>query len=70
MSWEKTILALFLFPGLLYAVPMAWLMLWMERKFRARMQGRIGPPFYQPFSTSLNWQPNSRSNAQILILSL
>lgn len=49
MSWEKAIVALFVFPGLLYAVPMAWLMLWLERKFRARMQGRIGPPFYQPF---------------------
>ncbi len=49
MNWEKAILALFVFPGLLYAAPMAWLMLWLERKFRARMQGRIGPPFYQPF---------------------
>lgn len=49
MSWEKALLALFVFPGLLYAVPMAWLMLWLERKLRARMQGRMGPPFYQPF---------------------
>ena len=49
MSWEKAIVALLVFPGLLYAVSMAWLMLWLERKFRARMQGRMGPPFYQPF---------------------
>ena len=49
MSLEKALLALLVFPGLLYAMPMAWLMLWLERKFRARMQGRIGPPFYQPF---------------------
>ena len=49
MSWEKVFFALLIFPGLLYAVPTAWLMLWLERKFRARMQGRIGPPFYQPF---------------------
>lgn len=43
------LLALFVFPGLMYAIPMAWLMLWTERKASARMQGRIGPPFYQPF---------------------
>jgi NADH-quinone oxidoreductase subunit H len=49
MSWEKAFLALLIFPGMLYAVPMAWLMLWLERKLRARMQGRMGPPFYQPF---------------------
>lgn len=49
MSWAKILTALFIFPGMLYAVPMSWLMLWVERKLRARMQGRIGPPFYQPF---------------------
>jgi len=49
ISFSKALWALLIFPGLLYAVPMAWLMLWVERKIRARMQGRIGPPFYQPF---------------------
>jgi len=49
MSIGKSLLALFVIPGLLYAIPMAWLMLWIERKMRARMQGRIGPFFYQPF---------------------
>lgn len=45
-----TALARFLiFPGLLFAVPFAWFFLWVERKSVALMQGRIGPPFMQPF---------------------
>jgi NADH-quinone oxidoreductase subunit H len=43
------LLRLLVFPGLLYAVPVAWLFLWIERKAVARMQRRIGPPFLQPF---------------------
>ena len=41
--------ALLVFPGLLYALPLGWLMLGAERKIRARFQGRIGPPLTQPF---------------------
>ena len=40
---------LLIFPGLVFAVPAAWFFLWVERKAVARMQGRIGPPFMQPF---------------------
>jgi formate hydrogenlyase subunit 4 len=40
---------LLIFPGLLFAVPAAWFFLWVERKAVAMMQGRIGPPFMQPF---------------------
>jgi NADH-quinone oxidoreductase subunit H len=40
---------LLIFPGLLFAVPAAWFFLWVERKAVARMQGRVGPPFMQPF---------------------
>lgn len=41
--------ALLIFPGLLYALLSGWWMLGLERKLRARFQGRIGPPLSQPF---------------------
>jgi NADH-quinone oxidoreductase subunit H len=40
---------LLIFPGLLYALPAAWLMEWVYRKVVAYSQRRIGPPLYQPF---------------------
>lgn len=40
---------LFIFPGLLFAVPAGWFCLWTEHKAAARMQRRIGPPLLQPF---------------------
>jgi len=40
---------LFVFPGLLFAVPAAWFFVWGEHKAVARMQQRIGPPLLQPF---------------------
>ncbi len=49
MNVGQALGALLVFPGLLYAAPMAWLLLWIERKTAARLQSRIGPPFYQPF---------------------
>src|SRR5271169_4484314 len=49
MNPAQALLALLVFPGLFYAVPMGMLMLGTERKLRARFQGRIGPPLTQPF---------------------
>jgi NADH-quinone oxidoreductase subunit H len=49
MNPVHALAALLVFPGLLNALPMGWLMLGAERKIRARFQGRIGPPLTQPF---------------------
>lgn len=49
MNLFRAFLALLIFPGLLYALPAGWLMLGIERKLKARFQGRIGPPLTQPF---------------------
>jgi len=45
----RGLVSLLIFPGALFAVPMGWFMVWLQRRLNARLQGRIGPPFYQPF---------------------
>lgn len=47
-TW-RYILAFAVWPGILTAAPLGWLYLWMMRKLMARLQGRQGPPFFQPF---------------------
>ncbi len=47
LGWN--ILALFVWPGLVSGALLGWLYMWLARKLTARLQGRQGPPFYQPF---------------------
>lgn len=47
--FARGLVSVLLFPGALFAAPMAWYMVWLQRKLNARLQSRIGPPFYQPF---------------------
>ena len=49
MNLTTALARLLIFPGLLFAIPAAWFFLWVERKAVALMQGRVGPPFMQPF---------------------
>lgn len=48
-SLLRDLLAFLVWPGLLSAALLAWFFLWLGRKALAQMQGRQGPPFYQPF---------------------
>jgi NADH-quinone oxidoreductase subunit H len=42
------LIRLFLFPGVLFAIPAGWFFVWAEHKAVARIQRRIGPPLLQP----------------------
>lgn len=48
MSAVKLVLNMLLFPGGLFAVLFALLLLGIDRKIYARLQRRVGPPIYQP----------------------
>jgi len=48
-DWWRILVAVFIWPGLLGGALSGWLFLWINRKLMARLQGRKGPPFYQPF---------------------
>ena len=42
--------ALLVFPGALYLLAMSLFLSWVDRKFVALWQGRVGPPWYQPLA--------------------
>lgn len=48
-AWLAYPAAYLLFPGLLFAAPLGWMLQWFMRKMVARLQGRRGPPMFQPF---------------------
>lgn len=71
MNIGYALIGLLIFPGLLYATLVGWLALWVERKAVARMQGRIGPPFYQPlfdFVKLLGKRPIPRQGVEGLLM--
>lgn len=43
-AWLAYAAAFVVFPGLLFAVPLGWLLQWFMRRTVARLQGRRGPP--------------------------
>lgn len=47
--WLRAIISILIWPGLLSAALFGWFLLWVSRKTVAQLQGRQGPPFFQPF---------------------
>ncbi|NMC14274.1 MAG: NADH-quinone oxidoreductase subunit H [Chloroflexi bacterium] len=47
--WLRALFSIFIWPGLLCGALFGWLLLWINRKSLAQLQGRQGPPFFQPF---------------------
>ena len=71
MNLATALMRLLVFPGLLWAVPAAWVFLWIERKSVALMQQRIGPPFMQPlfdFVKLMGKSTPERSSAENLLM--
>lgn len=48
-TWGSYVVALLIWPGLIGGAVLGWFYLWYIRKLTAQLQGRQGPPFYQPF---------------------
>jgi NADH-quinone oxidoreductase subunit H len=47
------VLYFLIFPGLLFTAGVGLLTTWVDRKVSARVQWRVGPPWYQPFADIL-----------------
>jgi NADH-quinone oxidoreductase subunit H len=46
-------LTLLIYPGFVFLYLCAWASEWIDRRVTARLQGRIGPPWYQPLADTI-----------------
>ncbi|MCK4237271.1 MAG: NADH-quinone oxidoreductase subunit H, partial [Candidatus Krumholzibacteria bacterium] len=53
MDTAKHILNYIIFPGFLFSAVLGLLTTWVDRKVSARIQWRVGPPWYQPFADTV-----------------
>lgn len=49
MNWVNYAIHFIIFPGFLFTAVGGLLVVWIDRKVTARVQWRVGPPWYQPF---------------------
>jgi NADH-quinone oxidoreductase subunit H len=49
----RTLFEFLIFPGFLFLAVFGMLLTWVDRKVSARVQWRVGPPWYQPFADFL-----------------
>jgi NADH-quinone oxidoreductase subunit H len=53
MSALRTLFEFVVFPGFLFTAVVGMMLTWVDRKVSARVQWRVGPPWYQPFADFL-----------------
>lgn len=53
MSVIKLLFNYFIFPGFLFTAIIGMFLTWIDRKVSARVQMRVGPPWYQPYADFL-----------------
>ena len=49
-DWLSALFALFIFPGFGFLFVCALAFQWIDRRVAARLQGRVGPPWFQPLA--------------------
>jgi NADH-quinone oxidoreductase subunit H len=50
MNWLRLLFELIVFPGFLFTLAAGLILTWVDRKITARIQWRVGPPWFQPFA--------------------
>ncbi len=53
MDAAKYIFSYLIFPGFIFTAVVGLLTTWVDRKVTARVQWRVGPPWYQPFADTV-----------------